>query len=174
MNSLRPEKGNARRQPLYGIANRVMSFSKACSWCARTAIRRLLKQSTNCRFRAPGPPCLCGSSAGFSQRAFQNRTRKNCRGPISGAVYGLTAFGTVTQRPPRSVVVSRVAVLGYERIRLFGPRTNWTRVSQSTVTENEQELDWPARLVATLVTMVVPLGKKLPDGGVDTTGTLGS
>src|ERR1043166_4388744 len=107
------------------------------------------------------PPC-----------AFQNRTRKYCCGPVSGAVYGLTALTTGTHRPPRLVVVSSVAMPDQESVRPFGPRTNWTRVSHSTVIENAQELDWPARLVAILVTMVVPLGKKLPDGGVDTTGTL--
>ena len=82
-----------------------------------------------------------GSAANRCWREFQNRTRKNCRGPVNGAVYGLTAFGTGTQRSPRSSVVSSVAVPGHESVTPFGPRTNWTRVSQTTVIANEQELD---------------------------------
>lgn len=52
--------------------------------------------------------------------------------------------------------------------------TAWIRVSHKTVTENKHELHRPARLVATFVITVVPAGKKLPQGGVETTGTFGS
>src|SRR6266542_2166438 len=72
----------------------------------------------------------------------------------------LVAFSSV---PPVQVMVRPFGLRATPRVNLH-----------STVTVKEQVADCPARLVARLVTTVVPSGKRLPDGGVDTRGTLGS
>src|SRR5688572_2006320 len=58
---------------------------------------------------------------------------------------------------------------GRSRVDERGSSRQWTRRGRVTMTRNEQVAWLPAASVAVQETVVVPLGKKLPEGGMQTT-----